>query len=95
VRSDDPEVKAYADNLYAELQKKGIEVIYDDRNISAGVMFSDADLLGVPYRVIVSPRNMKAGIVELASRDKSLKSSASLDTAADEIAGVISEALKA
>ena len=72
VRADDSEVKAYADNLYNTLTEKGIEVIYDDRNVSAGVMFSDADLLGVPFRVVVSPRNMKGGIVEIASRDKSL-----------------------
>ncbi|MBQ8689369.1 MAG: proline--tRNA ligase [Clostridia bacterium] len=94
VRSDDAEVKAYADKLYTELQRKGIEVIYDDRNISAGVMFSDADLLGVPYRVIVSPRNMKQSIVEISSRDKSFKSTAAVDTAAEEIAQIVSEALR-
>jgi prolyl-tRNA synthetase len=95
VRSDDAEVKAYADALYAELQKRGIEVIYDDRNISAGVMFSDADLLGVPDRVIVSPRNMKQSIVEIASRDKSFKATASVDTAADEIEAIVRDALRA
>lgn len=93
VRADDSEVKAYADNLYNTLTEKGIEVIYDDRNVSAGVMFSDADLLGVPFRVIVSPRNMKGGIVEIASRDKSLKTSATLDTAVDEITALIKNAL--
>ena len=56
-------------------------------------MFSDADLLGVPFRVVVSPRNMKQNIVEISSRDKSLKSSAALDTAAEEIAALIKEAL--
>lgn len=93
VRADDSEVKAYADNLYNTLTEKGIEVIYDDRNVSAGVMFSDADLLGVPFRVVVSPRNMKAGIVEIASRDKSLKTSATLDTAVDEIVTLVNTAL--
>ena len=93
VRSDDAEVKAYADELYAQLQAKGIEVIYDDRNITAGVMFSDADLLGVPYRVVVSPRNLKQSIVEISSRDKSLKTSAPVDTATEEIAKIVFEAL--
>ena len=94
VRSDDEEVKAYADNLYNTLTEKGIEVIYDDRKtVSAGVMFSDADLLGVPFRVVVSPRNMKGGIVEIASRDKSLKTSASLDSAVDEIVALVKNAL--
>ena len=72
VRSDDEEVRAFADDLYDQLQKAGIEVIYDDRKVSAGVMFSDADLLGVPLRVIVSPRNMKNGCCEVVSRDKTL-----------------------
>lgn len=94
VRADDPTVKAYADKLYEELKSRGIEVIYDDRNVSAGVIFSDADLLGVPYRVIVSPRNMAGNIVEIASRDKSLKTSASMENAADEIAKIVADALK-
>lgn len=94
VRADDSEVKAYADNLYNTLTEKGIEVIYDDRNVSAGVMFSDADLLGVPFRVVVSPRNMKGGIVEIASRDKSLRTSATLDTAVDEITALVKNALQ-
>jgi prolyl-tRNA synthetase len=94
VRADDRDVKAYADNLYNALQEKGIEVVYDDRNVSAGVMFSDADLLGVPFRVVVSPRNMKGGIVEIASRDKSLKTSAPLDTAVEEIVTLVKNSVK-
>ena len=92
VRADDAEVKAYADKLYEELESRGVEVIYDDRNISAGVMFSDADLLGVPFRVVVSPRNMKQGIVEISSRDKSLKTSAPISDAIEAIAKLVSEA---
>ncbi len=94
VRADNVEVKEYADKLYQELQSEGVEVIYDDRNISAGVMFSDADLLGVPFRVIVSPRNMKQGIVEISSRDKTLKTTAPLETAVEDIAQLIVDALK-
>ncbi|MCH5318039.1 MAG: proline--tRNA ligase [Eubacterium sp.] len=89
VRPDDEQVKAYADELYTQLQDKGIEVIYDDRNVSPGVKFSDADLLGVTYRVIVSPRNMKRNIVEIVSRDKSFSVSASIEDAADEVSKII------
>ena len=89
VRSDDENVRAYADKLYEELQKMGVEVIYDDRKVSAGVMFSDADLLGVPYRVIVSPRNMKQGVVEVVSRDKSFSEMLSLDTAKEGIIKIL------
>ena len=58
-------------NLYDELNRRGIEVIWDDRPVSAGVMFSDADLLGVPVRAVVSPKNLKNGAVEISLRDKS------------------------
>ena len=55
--------RALADKLYDEMQKDGIEVIYDDRNVRPGVMFSDADLLGCPVRVVVSPRNLAEGLL--------------------------------
>ncbi len=91
VRADDAEVKAYADKLYEDLLAKGVEVIYDDRKVSAGVMFSDADLLGVPYRVIVSPRNMKQGVVEITTRDKHFSTSVSVEGALDEVLNVLAE----
>lgn len=93
VRADNAQVKAYADKLYGELQSKGVEVIYDDRKTSAGVMFSDADLLGVPFRVIISPRNMKQNIVEIVSRDKSFSANASMDSAVDEILKILHNAI--
>ena len=72
IRADDLQVKAAADELYEKLQSEGFEVIYDDRLVTAGVMFSDADLLGIPIRVVLSPRNMKDGCVEITSRDKTI-----------------------
>lgn len=92
VRSDNSEVKAYTDKLYEELQDKGLEVIYDDRRVSAGVMFSDADLLGVPFRVIISPRNLKQNIVEIVSRDKSLSVNASMDEAVETVLKIVADA---
>lgn len=92
VRADDAEVQAYADKLYEELQNKGVEVIYDDRRVSVGVMFSDADLIGVPFRVIVSPRNIKQNIVEIVSRDKSLSSNVLMTSATEEILKILSAA---
>ena len=92
VRADDAGIKAYADRLYEELQSKGAEILYDDRKVSAGVMFSDADLIGVPFRVIVSPRNREKNIVEIVSRDKSFSAHVSMDFAADEILKILSEA---
>lgn len=74
IRPDDEEAKRIADNLYEELQRNKVEVIYDDREgVRAGQMFADADLLGVPIRVVVSPRNLQEGKLEISTRDKSVK----------------------
>lgn len=94
VRADDEESHAFADKLYDTLQKKRIEVIYDDRSVRAGVMFSDADLLGVPVRVVVSPRNMKNGCVEIVTRDKSVSKQVALDETVSAIEELISELYK-
>ncbi len=72
LRSDAADTKACADSLYEELKSSGFEVIYDDREVRAGVMFSDADLLGVPIRVIVSPKNLEEDSIEISTRDKSI-----------------------
>ena len=74
IRPDDEEAKRIADELYDELKKNHIDVIYDDREgVRAGQMFADADLLGVPIRVVVSPRNLQEGNLEISTRDKSVK----------------------
>ena len=74
IRPDDEEAKRVADELYDELKKMHVDVIYDDREgVRAGQMFADADLLGVPIRVVVSPRNLQEGNLEISTRDKSVK----------------------
>ncbi len=93
VRPDDAEIKEYADKLYAQLEANGIEVIYDDRSVTAGVMFSDADLLGIPVRVIVSPRNMKEDCCEIVARDKSFSVKAPLDAAQEKITEIVRQLL--
>ena len=88
MRADQEECKQAADDLYAKLQNAGVEVIYDDREVRAGAMFADADLLGVPIRVIVGPKNLKNNQVELVTRDKSISKLVDLDTAISEIQAV-------
>lgn len=74
IRPDDEETKKVADTLYEELKKQRVDVIYDDREgIRGGQMFADADLLGVPIRVVVSPRNLKENKMEVTTRDKAIK----------------------
>jgi prolyl-tRNA synthetase len=57
-----------ADELYNSLTSKQIEVIYDDRDLRAGEKFADADLLGIPYRVVVSDKTASAGTYEFKAR---------------------------
>jgi len=61
-------VAARAESLYAELKSEGLEVLFDDRAESPGVKLNDADLLGMPLRVVLSPRTLKTGSVEVKMR---------------------------
>lgn len=68
----DDETNKEASKLYEELSTKGIEVLYDDRNdINAGEKFADADLIGIPYRVVVSKRSLADGGFEIKKRTES------------------------
>ena len=63
------DTESAANEIYNSLRKNGIDVIMDDRDEKPGSQFADADLMGVPLRVIVSPRNLKEGKVEFKYRD--------------------------
>jgi len=64
-------VKKRAEELYQELQKKGIEVLYDDReDKSAGEKLIDCDLIGIPMRIVISERTLKENCLEIKQRDK-------------------------
>jgi prolyl-tRNA synthetase len=68
------EITAAAEALYTELQAAGIEALMDDRAESAGVKFNDADLIGLPLRLTVSERSLKAGGYEFKRRDQEERS---------------------
>jgi len=63
-----PSVISTADELYNRLTAAGITVLYDDRDARPGEKFADADLMGIPYRVVVSERTIQAGTHELKKR---------------------------
>ena len=67
---NDSEVVKAADEAYDELTAKGIKVIYDDRDLRPGEKFADADLLGIPYRVVVSEKNLAEKKYELKARNE-------------------------
>ncbi len=68
VKQKDQRVRETAEGLYRHLEDAGVSVLYDDRNASPGVKFADADLMGMPLRVTVSPRSLKQGGVEVKAR---------------------------
>ncbi len=68
LNSDDSEIKEFADTLYSELKDNGIEVLYDDRDARPGEKFADSDLLGMPYRVVVSRKTKEEGKFEVVER---------------------------
>ena len=65
---ENPKVATAAENLYADLESRGLEVLFDDRNESPGIKFNDADLLGIPVRVTLSPRTLEKNSVEVKLR---------------------------
>ncbi len=65
---DKQEVKAAAESLYQNFLDSGVEVLYDDREASAGSKFADADLIGIPYRVVISAKTVEQGSVEVKMR---------------------------
>lgn len=93
LRMDDPVVAEKAEKLYRDMQKAGIEVLFDERDTSAGVKFSDCDLMGIPYRVVISPRSLAAGSVEVQTRDKTLKTSVKLDEIIEFLTNQIKSAM--
>ena len=86
------EVAEAAETLYRALVDDGVQVLYDDRPESAGVKFNDADLLGLPVRVVVSPRNLKENVVELKVRSESDATTAPLGEAVARIKELLAEA---
>ncbi|MGB7606640.1 MAG: proline--tRNA ligase [Lutisporaceae bacterium] len=68
-----------------ELLSKTYDVLMDDRNVAAGIQFADADLLGVPVRIIVSKRNIEKGELELVTRDKKIKKNIKLEAVENEL----------
>ncbi len=78
-------VEEEANALYTQLQHAGIEVLYDDRDVRPGDKFNDADLMGIPYRIVISSRTLENDSVELKSRTSEDTEMVPLDTISDRI----------
>lgn len=84
------DMNAVGTDIYNRLNNKW-EVIMDDRNMGPGAKFADADLLGIPVRIVVGEKNLENGQVELMTRDKSVKKLINLENLEQEVASLIQE----
>src|SRR6202011_1196523 len=85
LRVGDARCSTAAEDFYTKLLNAGIEVLYDDRDESPGAKFATMDLIGVPDQIVIGPRGIAAGTVELKARRSGERVEASLDTALDRL----------
>jgi len=67
---EDKKVEARAEKVYNQLVSAGIEVLYDDREESAGIKFAEADLIGIPKRLVISPKTLEKDSIEIKKRSE-------------------------
>jgi prolyl-tRNA synthetase len=91
----DQAIQAVSDRLYQELQKRGIEVLLDDRDERPGVKFKDADLIGIPLRLTVGAKGLEKGRVELRWRRDGKVDEILLDEALQKVQSIVKQALQA
>ncbi len=93
LRQSEETVSQVSNNLYKSLQDENVEVLFDDREISAGVKFAESELMGMPIRVVVSPRSLENNQVEITVRKTGEKEMVSVENALDKIKQIIAEQL--
>ena len=68
-------------NIYKALQSGGRDVLYDDRDERAGVKFADVELIGLPWQLVVGPKGIEKGLIELKRRDTGAREELSVEAA--------------
>jgi len=81
LRNDDAEVTKVCESAYGQLMNAGVDVLYDDTSERPGAKFSTMELIGVPVVLVVGPKGVKAGVVEVRDRKTSVIEEMSLDAA--------------
>lgn len=87
LKADAAECAGVCDDLYRRLREAGVEALYDDREGRAGVKFADMDLIGLPWQLVIGPRGVKAGVVELKERRTGERQELSLESALSRLTG--------
>ncbi|WDR05910.1 proline--tRNA ligase [Devosia rhodophyticola] len=89
LKAGDADCTAACDALYGELNAAGIDMLYDDRDQGAGGKFATADLIGIPYQLILGPRGIKSGEVEIKHRQSGERETLPIGDAVARITGLI------
>ena len=87
LKSGDPGCDAACEDIYRALAGRGVTILYDDRDQRAGVKFADMDLIGLPWQVVVGPRGVKSGVVEIKNRRSGERQELSRESALARVAG--------
>jgi prolyl-tRNA synthetase len=86
MRADDARCTGAADDLYAKLQAAGVETLYDDRDERGGAKFATMDLIGLPWQIVIGPKGLDKGVVELKRRATGEKIELSIEDALAKVA---------
>ncbi|HEX6375462.1 MAG TPA: proline--tRNA ligase [Allosphingosinicella sp.] len=86
MRADDGNVTSAADEIYGRLREAGVETLYDDRDERGGAKFATMDLIGLPWQLIVGPKGLERGVVELKSRATGEREELSVESALARLA---------
>ena len=89
LRIDDERVLSQAERLYKRLLAENFEVLYDDRNASAGVKLTDSELMGIPVRIVISPKTLESGKLEITLRSTGEKFYVSEESLSKKLAELI------
>jgi prolyl-tRNA synthetase len=87
MRADDAKCASAADDIYGRLQAAGVDVLYDDRDERGGAKFATMDLIGLPWQLVIGPKGLERGVVELKRRATGEKVELSIEDALARLAG--------
>jgi prolyl-tRNA synthetase len=88
LKSGDAATDAAAGDLYGKLETAGVEVLYDDTDNRAGAKFAAMDLIGLPWQLIVGPKGLKSGMVEVKERKTGVREEVTLESALNKLQSV-------
>ena len=85
-------VREAVEGLYAQMTAAGVDTLLDDRDVRPGVMFADAELIGIPFRIVVGEKNLDKGLVEFRARTDDSSQNQPMDGIVDLLKELLAEA---